>query len=90
MKVISLFLFFNLDQFLRLDVFQEFHDLRNIAVISLARKFEDLVNIFRILSESTSVLVLIFHIDLNMQFLVVLFVIFTLNIFCLGKFANFE
>ena len=90
MKVISLFLFFNLDQFLRLDVLQEFHDLGNIAVISLASKFEDLVNIFRILSESTSVLVLIFHIDLNVQFLVVLFVIFTLNIFCLGKFADFE
>ena len=87
MKVIFL-LFFNLDQFLRLDVFQKFHDLRNIAVISLTGKFEDFINILCSFTISTCILILIFHVHLGMQNL--MFFVVSLNIFCLRKIADFE
>lgn len=89
MKVF-LILFFNLDQFLRLDVFQKFYDLRNITMISLTSKFEDFVNILSILPKSTRILILIFNVNLDMQFLMLFFVLFSLDIFCLRKFAHFK
>lgn len=59
-------------------------------MISLASKFENLVNILGILPESTRVLILVFHVDLDVQFLMLFFVLFYFDIFCLRKFAHFE
>ena len=47
------------------------NDLRNVAVISLACELENLINVFRILTESTSVLILTFHINFHLESLAI-------------------